>query len=333
MPLHLVAPGQRVKRGYANRFYLIRGEIAGRDVEISTKTRDKVAAEKLKDQLAARLWESRIPGAGEDVTFARAGELLAIARGYGKDDRKRLARVTGVLGKKICSQIQQADIDGAADRLYPNATNETRNRQVYTPAAAVLHYAAENKWRPDGVFKRPKLKAYETRAAAEGVAAALIEATAGRAQLLILWWFKHGTRISDTLRVEWKRIDLSQRSYDLYISKNRSWKTFPLDDEVWEILANIPAEERQGKLFPWRHRQEVYDWLIPLRELLGLTFTPHMARHRLGKDLNASGAGLKTIMGALGQRDPRSAARYAAEDLEIVRAAIGKVGKLVGKTG
>lgn len=81
---------------------------------------------------------------------------------------------------------------------------------------------------------------------------------------------------------------------------------------------------------------EVYDWLGPLAQAADVLFTPHMARRRLGKDLNDSGAGRRTIMAALGQSSPQSALRYVAEDMEIVREAqarrLSRVGEKLGET-
>jgi hypothetical protein len=54
-------------------------------------------------------------------------------------------------------------------------------------------------------------------------------------------------------------------------------------------------------------------------------FTAHMARHSLGTWLNEDGAGLRTIMEALGHADVHSSIRYQSADVEIVRAAINKV--------
>jgi integrase len=56
---------------------------------------------------------------------------------------------------------------------------------------------------------------------------------------------------------------------------------------------------------------------------------PHMARHSLGTWLNASGAGLKTIMAALGHKDAKSSIRYQAADIEVVRAASEQLGDLL----
>jgi integrase len=148
--------------------------------------------------------------------------------------------------------------------------------------------------------------------------------------LLITWLFAHGNRISDPLRLTWSdNIDLEQRTYQLLIAKPDLWKTKPIDDEVFALLANDP--DKTGYVFPWRTKSGVYKWLRPLCRELEVTFTPHMARHSLGKALNRHGAGLKTIMGALDHSDPASSLRYQDADVEIVREAQAKVSASVGK--
>jgi len=92
------------------------------------------------------------------------------------------------------------------------------------------------------------------------------------------------------------------------------------------LLANEPITK--GLLFPWQTRYGVYKWLRPLCRRLGVTFTPHMTRHFLGKRLNLSGAGLKTIMEALDHADGTSSLRYQDADVEIVRDTLRKAGTL-----
>lgn len=333
--LKLIPPGKRIKtregKRTPNRFYLVRGRLLDHNIEVSTETTDPIAAARFKNDIERRILEGRVPGSGEDVGFHKAADLYAAARPLCKQDEQRIARLKTAIANKSCRQVVQADIDAAARQLYPGAPAETHNRHVYTPAASILHYAARNKWCPWLRLDRPKMKEPETRAAAPVVAPLLMANTDGKKRLLVLWLFRHGSRITMALRIDCERIDLRARTYEAYISKTRKWKTFPINEEVWELLANDADVERgTGKLFPWVTRSGVYKWLRPLAKRLGVKFTPHMARHRLGKDLNATGAGLKTIMGALGQRSEKSASRYAAEDVEVVRAATQKLGRLSG---
>jgi hypothetical protein len=330
MALKLIPPGKRKD----NPFYLVRGRLLGEDYEVSTETTDPLAAARFKNVFERSILEGRVPGPGEDVGFHKAAELYAAARDLSKQDEQRIARLKTAIADKACRLVIQADIDGAATTLYPGAPPETRNRNVHTPAASILHYAAENQWCPWLRVKRPKMRRPETRAAAPAVAPLLLANTAGKEHLLVLWLFKHGSRITMALQTDCARIDLHARTYELYVSKNKTWKTFPIDDEVWDLLANDSDVQRgTGRLFPWKSRDRVYEWLRPLAARLGVKFTPHMARHRLGKDLNAAGAGLKTIMEALGQLDEKSAARYATADVEIVRAATQRLRKLLATSG
>jgi integrase len=74
--------------------------------------------------------------AGGDAAFL--SPIIEHAGSYSIRDKRR-------------DQITQADLDNLAAELYPNATPQTRNRQVYTPIAAVLHRAGDQR-----KFKRPK---------------------------------------------------------------------------------------------------------------------------------------------------------------------------------
>jgi integrase len=331
MPLKLVPPGTRK----GNPFWLVRGEVGGRSIEISTKARDKAAAKKFAVELERELLTRRVPGLREAVTFSAAADLYIAFRAPTKADVGRIERLKLAIGSKIVADIRQADLVAAADFLQPDRAPSTRNREVIRMAATVLHYAAENgycEWRRIKLFKESQS---QTRAVTMDVAAELIDAAPqGPRRLLLLWLFRHGTRITQTLSVTWDDIDLPQQTFRLYDKKAQCWQVFPLHPEVFEQLAAIPDAERGargGRLWPWTQKTGVYRWLRPLTRELGVAFTPHMGRHSLGTWLNQSGAGLKTIMAALGHQDAKSSIRYQAADVEMVRAAAVKIGPISGR--
>lgn len=355
MPLYLVAPGDRVKwrdgKPYPNRTFLVRGEVAGRDYEISTKTADPLAAQRFKAALELRLLtDCGVPAVDATVTFGRATELYLAFKDPSPGDRRRINRVAAAIGAdKPIRDVQHADLVAAAELLFPAGSNEYRNRWAIKPGAAILHYAAENKWCEWKRIKRLKEKPPVTRAATDQVRDQLLAALvaeereaktkkrrvrARKKQLLVLWLFSHWNRISDPLRLTWPDLDLPQRRYEMLIGKANVRREKPLDDEIFEILANTPEAERTGRLFPWHHRSSVYNWLRPLCRRLGIEFTPHRARHYGGKRLNRDGAGIKTIMSALDHSDATSSLRYQDADVEIVREAMTRaksLGKLPGK--
>jgi len=332
MPLKLYAPGSRK----GNPYWLVRGTIDGRSLEVSTKTRDKAAARRFAHELDREYRARRVPRPGEAIDFARAADLYLDYRDPAKADRRRVDRLKLALGRKAIGDIRQVDLVDAANLLCANRTAATKNREVLRPASAILHYAAAS-----GLVAPFKVKLFreprpKTRALSFEAAAALVAAAqTPMRRLFLLWLFRQGTRLGDTLRVEWPNIDLARQVVKLRIGKRDLWTEKALQPEVFEALANLPERQRRqtGRLFSWGDKSNVYRWLRPLTRKLGIAFTPHMARHSLATWLNAQGEGLRTIMAALDHADPRSSIRYQAADIEIVRAAVARLPAFAPETG
>ncbi len=126
--------------------------------------------------------------------------------------------------------------------------------------------------------------------------------------------------------MRWEDIDLDRQVVTIHVHKTDRVRVFPLQPPVVDLLrAEGP---RVGRLFPWVRANDVYLWLRPLTHRLGVEFTPHMARRSLGTWLNESGAGLRTIMAALGHDSVQASIRYQTADVEIVRAAAAKIPQL-----
>jgi integrase len=323
MPLKLIAPGTRK----GNKFYLILGMEAGTQYEVSTRTADKKLAQRRLVELREKILAAA-PPAGRRITFAQAAELYKAYRKLAPVEVDRVDKVVADLGRRRVDELTHADLVAAANRLLSGRAPATLNRWVLRPAAAILHYAAENKhceWLRVKLFEEPRP---ETRAARPAAIARLVDGTEGRRRLLVTWLYYQGTRITQTLSVDWLHVDIERAVFSLYDKKARRWQEFPLHADVLELLLAIPERERVGRVFPWGDRHNVYRWLRPLVREFGVTFTPHMARHALGTRLNADGAGLRTIMSALGHQDPRSSLRYQAAETEVVRAASAKLPRL-----
>lgn len=346
MPFTLYAPGTRKN----NPYWLALLKVNGRRVEISTKELTHAKAKRFAQEKEKAFLAEAPRGAGAKARFAEAAEAYAAFRGLdlgnprAHSGRQRLdangiLRLIAAIGRAWAHEITHADLIACANRLYPAGAAATKNREVLRPAAAILHYAAGNglcAWLRVPLFREPKPR---TRSVSLDVASALVAtAPEGPKRLLLTWLFRQGTRISETLAVRWDeppaswkgelfaQIVLPRQLVRLYVRKNNSWREFPLRADLFEMLAAIPEADRRGRLFPWRQKTGVYKWLRPLAKGLGIAFTPHMARHSLGTWLNESGAGMTTIMAALGHADIKSSARYQSADVEIVRAASARLG-------
>src|ERR1700733_6824194 len=144
MPLTLVPP----KAGRTPNYH-IRGSYLGIALNRSAKTPVKDIARRLKKQLEQAIEQGSYQSAGnaEDTSIT----FLAAAVAYMKAGGQRnflgpIIEHTGPhsIRDKVIERITQTDIDNLAGDLYPNASSPTRNRQGYTPVAAVLHRAGTN---------------------------------------------------------------------------------------------------------------------------------------------------------------------------------------------
>lgn len=334
MPLHAIEPGRRK----GNRTWLFRGRIDGKVREITTDFGPGTPARiirKAKEEAERELYRDiearRVPRPGENTTFRQASvQYLNLKDPEAKNLplRRKITKLNEHLADQLLADISAQDIVNLANELYGHARLPSRNDAVIIPAAAVLHYAAKQgwcEWRKIPQFARPRP---ETRSVADEVAETLINSAPGPIErLFLLWIFRQGNRVTETLGVRWDKIDLAGQRLELWIEKRREWRTKPLHPEVFEMLAAIPPAERGEFVFPWRHRQCVYDWLKPYCKRLGIKFTPHMARHTVGKWLNGDGNGLKTIMEVMDHLDVRSSVRYQSVDEVTVRNALAGLGR------
>jgi hypothetical protein len=341
MSVKLYPPGTR--KGNTQWLAIIR--VGGRPHERALGTASKREAQQvaalIEAQMVAEAAAGQQPKRGDVVTFAAAARLYAAYRGLDLDNPgvhrgphrtevKAINRLVERLGKQPVGEIGHPELVAAANALLPAAAPATRNRWVIKPGAAIVHYAAEQRfcgWERIKKFKEPRPK---TRAVAFDAAAALVNAAPpGPRRLLLLWLFRHGTRITDTLQLRWgDNIDLERQRVTMWIGKPDKPSVKLLHPEIVEMLGAIPEGERTGPLFPWRTKSGVYRWLRPLAKRAGVKFTPHMGRHSVGTWLNEAGASLRTIMDALDHSDAASSIRYQAADIDVVAAVTARFARL-----
>jgi integrase len=339
MPLTAIPPGKRK----GNKHWLYRGRVAGKLREITTAFGPDTPPRVIREDKAKTerdIWTeyeaSRVPRSGENTTFAQAARQYLNFKDPQAQNiplRRKIDKLVSHLGDRKLADISAQDLVNLANEQCPHVALGSRNDAVIIPAAAVLHYAAKAGWCqwlkiPQFARRKP-----ETRSVSDEVAETLINSqpVGSYERLFLLWIFRQGNRVTETLNVRWPKIDLPRRTVELWVQKRQEWRNKPLHDEVFEALAAIPLAGRDafdGYLFPWRIRHEVYDkWLTKYCKKLGVRFTPHMARHTMGKQLNANGNGLRTIMEVMDHLDPRSSVRYQSVDEATVRHALAGLGR------
>ena len=315
MSFKLIPPGRR----HGNKVYYAQIAVKGRRIEKSTHTRNKGLARKYAEALEAELYERHVLGRGPAETVADAIERYIAFRRPSTADRKYLDSLRAHAGKTLLDQVTQATFDHAAQVLYPGRAPETWNRQVYTPLQAALRHSGVNV-----MVRRPKLKKPRNRGVSKEAAQLLI-GNAGDSDLaaLLTVLFYTGCRIGEAISLTPERVDLQNKRlcFDLSKTDEDSWR--PMHPEVFLALANLP--ERLDRVFRWQTTSGPRKPLRALCKRLGITVTPHMARHSFATWLADSGANMRDIMEAGGWSDHKSVLRYVGTDLERVRKVVEKL--------
>lgn len=319
MSIKLYPPGKRSKYWHA------RGVYHGKNIDQSTFAELKKDAEAARERIEETI---RTANSREDIkTFRDAADAYIQWRKPKKYVVQWIDGICALIGDRAIDTITQKDLANLMVAIFHNkiASNSTKNRSVLVPLSAIVHYAAKCGWCAPQPFYKLKEDEPKPRYVTDEVEKKLVKATKDDLQkhTLIIWLFRQGDRISDILNVTFVQCDFDLAVVRMRISKTGKEAAKPLDDDLVLLLKELQKtrkeEHRKGKIFTWGDRHNVYRWLRPLCRSLQVEFTPHMARHTLGKRFSDSGASLRVTMDMLTHKDVRSSMRYQAGDVETVR--------------
>jgi integrase len=302
----LIPPGKR------GPFWCCRGTLNGRRFEFSCRTADRTTAEAEATAELGRIVSSAIPTEAP-VTFAQAAGAYAAFRPRGKLDQHYLEVIVAHIGAQEVGSILHAHLVALANTIYPTeaTTGATKNRHVIGPAAAVLHYAAEQGWCGYRRFRRfPEPRKSPRTPVGDDAMAALMREALPHQQAFLAVLYETGLRLGDVMRLTEHALDLRGGAIMAKVSKNGELLRVPISTSLVAMLANLdrPPGDR---IFPWPSRWSVYRWLRPLCRKVGIDgYTPHRSRHALATALLERGIPDKQAAEYGAWRDPRSLHRY-----------------------
>jgi hypothetical protein len=301
-PYKLIAPGKRP-------YWYIRGTFGGRRHEVSTGQTDRKSAEKWAAQYYTEFLSDALPGAGEQVTFARAARAFMEWKRPGKQDQQLIQAVAAWFKDKPLDEVRHAQAVEAANALRANASGPTKNRKVIVPIAAIMHYASEQGWVEYRRFKKfPESRRSPRKPAQDQNVAKLLKAVDGHKRAILAVLYETGLRITDAINIEWEAVNLPAGRLAAKVGKTDDKIVIPLSAALVAVLAGLPKGGRY--VFPWRTRRGVYAWLKPLREKLGVEYTPHQSRHALATAALDAGIPDRQAADLGAWRDVRSLHRY-----------------------
>lgn len=199
--------------------YHLRGTFEGRRIDRSLGTRERTVAERLRQAEEQAIASEAIHGPAVVVLFESAA--LAYMKS-GKSVRFLKPMIRHFAGKRVAS-INRADLDVFAAKQYPNCADSTINRQVYSPASAILNFAAEQGWRPPiRIRKRPEPRG-KTRWLTIKEAEELV-AHAGPLELFVTMALESGARTGELLRLQWEDVDIDRQTFWLWDDQTKARK-------------------------------------------------------------------------------------------------------------
>lgn len=306
MPLKLVPP--RVGK---TPYWYVRGAYLGRHLDRSTKARTKPVA-----RAVLRQWQRQIErgefSAAADGPLSFAAAALAYMQAIG--DGARIAPLLEHFKDTPAHLIDQVAIDAAAAAIMPNASPQTRNREIYTPVSAVLKRAgiAFEIKRPEGWRGRAETDWLSPPEAFAALAAAKTIDAEFWVFLTVLLYT--GLRLSEaTVHFQIKRLDLSAAYAYVPRTKNGSPRAVFLPPVAVAALASHPRGlERPGEtVFRFRKNGRLYALLARVAKASGRRLTFHLFRHTYGAWMRRYG-GLDTsgLIATGTWKDPASVRRY-----------------------
>lgn len=219
--------------------------------------------------------------------------------------------------------VKPETIRQAARRIYPNAGNATRNRQVIKPTQAAINHAAELGWCQRITVTRfsetPETKvpatlewvrAFATKAEADGLP---------HLAALCLFMFGTGARVGESCAMTWRDVSLDAKMARLHLFKPTPWtRTAHLPPEVIAALENIPSNRIPGDpVFGYAGRGSVRGpWNNVCKRAEIERLTPHCCRHGFATSMLHAGFDPKTVADRGGWKDATTVLRTYAHALE-----------------
>ena len=246
----------KLKRRPNRPHWYIFGTVRGVSIRESTGVDDQKAAEAIRAQ---REWEIIQPSVfGAEATATFVGAAVSYLEFGG--ERTYLKPIIARIGSMPLAKIDQAMIERTARALYPNASLATRNRQAFTPIAAVLNHAAKRGLCARRVIERPDTEGTHPVAHIRGSrAAARCLFTASAAFGDVPAW--HGSPAFRGLYLEWREVDLPGAHVVFLDTKNGEPRGVPLHSR---LLAELRAlRRRTGAVFRTNTGLACVPWGVP----------------------------------------------------------------------
>ncbi|RJO75463.1 MAG: site-specific integrase [Myxococcales bacterium] len=235
MPWKLVPP-----RTGKTPYWYVRGKYLGISLDKSTGASERRAAETIFRTWKRQAERGEFSQPRRDEPAAATFLSAAVAYMQSGGERQFIQPILARWGEKPLDEIDQIAIDSIAAELYPKATAQTRNRQIYTPISAILKRAGIDKKikRPKGWRGKKSVSWLEPEQAVALFAAA--DSRDAEFGLFLRLLFFTGLRLGEALRIQIRHVNLARAEVYIPETKNGEARMVHLPPDLVAALANHP---------------------------------------------------------------------------------------------
>jgi len=237
--------------------------------------------------------------------------------------------------RRLMKDIHPGDVIDLANRLYPNASGATKNRQVLTPVMAIFRFCAQRGKCAPIIVKRFETKKVQQRTTATWPWMAQFTASAKpKLAALALFLATTAARIDDALRLEWSRVDLAKGLAILIDTKNGEDRIVTLLPEVVEALRQVKRVKGDPRVFQFYDRSDVARQIKTACKKAGIPYVPThgIGRRLFATTMNASGIDPVTAAKAGGWKSVRMYQEIYAQSGDVEQAVARAIGTSVTQT-
>jgi integrase len=233
----------KLKRRPGRPHWYIHGTVRGISIRESTGVADQKAAEAIRARREWEIIQRSVFGAEATATFVSAAVSYLEVGG----ERLYLKPIIAKIGSTALAKIDQPLIEKTARGLYPDGSPATRNRQAFTPIAAVLNHAAKRGLCARRIIERPSQPKGRIRWLTFEEAERLLGACSGHLRPLVMFLLGTGARLSEALYLDWRDLDLAGAHVNFIDTKNGEARGVPLHSRLVNELRNL--RHKQGRVF------------------------------------------------------------------------------------
>lgn len=235
-------------------------------------------------------------------TFAEAAESYLAHGGCGR----YLPPIVAHLGGRPLSAIFPFDIRQMATTLLPGRTGATLNRQVVTPARAVIMHAYDRGWCGLIRVKRFKQDSPKPKTPASPVWLGVFCRQCDRDRLphlsaLVMFMAQTGARISEAVALRWPEVDISGRTALLLRTKTGTNSGRHLTDDLVKRLRRLEHDANFDEpVFRYHSRHSVSERIAAVCARADIPYkSPHLCgRHTFATAAIDAGIDVRTAMDA-----------------------------------